>query len=214
MRPQLVLQDEGHIFAEVDMDFHATKERADFPFGHLHPGDLVTVKFFVTYRNRDGKVTHLNAMTWPPEKGVSKLPRLGPHPSQVAAFHAYVSAFGNADFDRFPAFYNDDVVLQLSAGFPPIHGPDGIVAFYRPMFARVREKLAIHSVEATDTAITLDATTRFTAIADAPDFVLGALDQGDYIEGRVFVDYELKDGRISRIGVRRNGEMATHRKGE
>jgi hypothetical protein len=30
------------LFAEIDMDFHASKERAELPFGHLHPGDLVT----------------------------------------------------------------------------------------------------------------------------------------------------------------------------
>lgn len=213
MRPQLVLQDESHIFAEVDMDFHATKARPEFPFGALQPGDSVTVKFFVTYLIRDGRIAQLKAMTWPPEKGVTKLPRLGSHPSQIAAFHAYVAAFGNADFDRFPTFYNDDIVLQLSGSIAPIHGPEGIVGFYRPMFAQVREKLAIHSVEATEKAITLDATTRFTAIENAPDFVLGALDKGDYIEGRVFVDYELKEGLISRISVRRNGGMVTHRKG-
>jgi len=214
MRPQMVLQDESHVFAEVDMDFHATKERPEFPFGHLRPGDRVTVKFFVTYLVRDGKVAQLKSMTWPPGKGVTNIPRLGPHPSQVAAFHAYVAAFGNADFERFTAFYNEDVVLQLGPAYPPLHGPEGIAGFYRPMFARVREQLAIHSVEASDTAITLDATTRFTAIADAPDFVIRPLAKGDYVEGRVLVDYALRDGRISKITVRRNGEMTMHRNGE
>ena len=50
MRPQAVLGRPGLLFAEVDMDFHATKHRPDFPFGELQPGDSVTVKFFVTYR--------------------------------------------------------------------------------------------------------------------------------------------------------------------
>lgn len=214
MRPQLVLREADHIFAEVDMDFHATRERPEFPFGHLRPGDMVTVKFFVTYLVREGKVAQLKAMTWPPGKGVTSLPRLGPHPSQVAAFHSYVAAFGAADFERFTGFYNDDVVLQLGPGYPPLHGREGIAGFYRPMFARVRETLTIHAVEASDTAITLDATTRFTAIADAPDFPIAPLAAGDHIEGRVFVDYALRDGLISSISVRRNGEMATHRKAE
>ena len=47
MRPQNVLRRGDLIFAEIDMDFHASKERPEFPFGALHPGDLVTVKFFV-----------------------------------------------------------------------------------------------------------------------------------------------------------------------
>lgn len=209
MRPQNVLQRDDLIFADVDMDFHATKPRGEFPFGALEPGDMVTVKFFVTYRLVDDRVAELKSMTWPPGKGVSAIPRLGPHPSQVAAFHSYVSAFSNADCVRFPRFYNDDVVLELGS-VPPIRSAQGIADFYRPMFERVRENLTIHSVEAAPDAIRLDATTRFTAIEDAPDFVVGALRKGEFIEGRVFVDYTLRDGLISRISVRRNGEMTKH----
>ena len=208
MRPQNVLQQGDLVFAEVDMDFHATKERPEFPFAHLHPGDTVTVKFFVTYRLKDGKVVELKSMTWPPGKGVTRLPKLGAHPSQQAAFRAYCSAFSNADFERFPTFYTEDVTLSLGS-VPPILGRQGIIDFYRPMFARVREQLTVHSVAATDESIELDATTRFTAVQDAPDFVVGALKQGEYIEGRVFVSYTLRDGLISSIGVKRGGPM-TH----
>ena len=76
MRPQVVMSRDGLLFAEVDMDFHASKHRPDFPFGELHPGDMVTVKFFVTYTlNDDGLIEELKSMTWPPGKGVSRLPR-------------------------------------------------------------------------------------------------------------------------------------------
>jgi ketosteroid isomerase-like protein len=210
IREQTVMYRGDKIFVEVDMDFHATKPRPDFPFGALQPGDLVTVKFFVTYRLRDGKIAELKSMTWPPEKGVTKLPRLGGHPSQRAAFHAYVSAFSNADFERFSSFYTDDVMLELNS-LPPILGKQGIVDFYRPMFAKVREALVIHSVLADDSHIALDATTRFTAVEDAPDFVVGALSKGDYIEGRVFVHYALRNGLIASIRVGRAGPMVTHR---
>jgi ketosteroid isomerase-like protein len=209
MRPQNVLQKGDLLFAEVDMDFHATKERPEFPFGHLRPGDLVTVKFFVTYRIRDGKVVELKSMTWPPGKGVTQLPRLGAHPSQLAAFKSYTAAFSNADFDRFPRFYTEDVRLELRS-VPPINSRQGIIDFYRPMFQRVREHLTINSVKATDSTIELDAVTRFTAIQDAPDFVVGSLRTGEYIEGRVLVSYELRGGLISRISVRRGGEMVKH----
>jgi ketosteroid isomerase-like protein len=211
MRPQNVLQKDDLLFAEVDMDFHASKERPEFPFGHLRPGDLVTVKFFVTYRLRDGKVAELKSMTWPPGKGVTQLPRLGAHPSQLAAFRAYTSAFSNADFERFPRFYTEDVRLELGS-VPPITSRQGIIDFYRPMFQRVREHLTINSVKATDSTIELDAITRFTAIQDAPDFVVGALRTGEYIEGRVIVSYELRGGLIARISVRRGGEMVKHEK--
>lgn len=203
-RVQSWLQSEDLILAEVDMDFHATKQRRDFPFGDLEPGDSITVKFLVSYRIENDKVVELKSMTWPPGKGVSQLPRLGGHPSQIAAFHAYCAAFSNADFERFASFYTDDVELELGS-VPPIYGRDGITGFYRNMFAVVRESLTVHSVLADDRTIALDATARFTAQSDAPDFVVGALAQGEYIELRVFVHYELRDGRISHIRVGRGG---------
>jgi hypothetical protein len=104
------------------------------------------------------------------------------------------------------------VLLELGS-VPPIRGRQGIIDFYRPMFQRVREKLTINRVTATDSTIELDAITRFTAIRDAPDFVVAPLKKGDYVEGRVLVSYQLRDGLISRISVRRGGEMVKHAAG-
>src|SRR6478609_623484 len=163
MRPQTVLSRDRLLFAEVDMDFHATRHRADFPFGEMHPGDLITVKFFVTYKlNAEGRIAELKSMTWPPERGVSKLPRLGSHPSQLAAFQAYSAAFSGAEFERFPQFYTEDVVLHLIGSIGDIHGKQGIVDFYRPMFARVRETVIPEHLEVSDEKIVYDAISRFT----------------------------------------------------
>ena len=175
------------LFAEIDMDFHATKERADFPFQHLFPGDSITVKFLAHYvLDEAGQIRRLKTMVWPPGKGVSKLPPLGPHPSQLAAYGAYTAAFSNGD----PARYT---------------------RFYTAMFKRVRESLTVHSITASEREIVSDTTSRFTAIADAPDFVVGPLSPGDYIEVRVIVTYSLRDGLIERIAVKRAGEPVTYR---
>jgi hypothetical protein len=163
------------------------------------------VKFFVTYRLREGRVVELKSMTWPPGKGVTQLPRLGAHPTQMAAFRAYTAAFSNADFTRFPRFYTEDVRLELGS-VPPINGRQGIIDFYQPMFQRVRESLGINSVSFTDAGIEMDAVSRFTAVADAPDFVVGPLRKGEFIEVRVLVSYRLRDGLICHIGVRRGGD--------
>ena len=99
VREGAVLSRPGLLFAEVDMDFHATKHRPDFPFGELQPGDSVTVKFFVTYRlDEDSKIAELRSMTWPPGYGVSKLPPLGSHPSQLAAARSLLVT-GTARFE-------------------------------------------------------------------------------------------------------------------
>ena len=210
MRPQRVLQDADTIMAEIDMDFHATRHRPDFPFGELHPGDSMTVKFLVQYQTRGDWIVELKSMTWPPEKGVTKLPKLGGHPSQLAAYQAYASAFSNADHERYSRFYTDDVVLELGS-VPRIEGKAGIVGFYRPMFEKVRESVTPHSVLADDRHIAVDATSRFTAIEDAPDFVVGPLAKGEAIAVRVFVHYELRDGLISHIRVGRGGPPRAYR---
>lgn len=205
MRPQRVLSEDGILFAEVDMDFHASKHRADFPFGELHSGDLVTVKFFVTYRlDADGLIAELKSMTWPPERGVSKLPRLGSHPSQLAAFQTYAAAFSNGDCERFPQFYTEDVVLTLPS-MGEIRERQGIVDFYRPMFETVRESVEVERFEASDAKIAIDAISRFTAVADAPDFVVAPLRAGEFVEVPVHVEYTLRHGLICRIDVTRNG---------
>jgi len=210
MRPQAVIESGDRIFAEIDMDFTATRDRPDFQFAALKKGEFTTVKFFVQYTIRDGKMAYLKSMTWPPETGVSKPEvRLGGSLEQRQAFFAYTRAFSNAEFDVFSRYYTPDVLLELGS-VPPIHGRDGIVGFYRPMFERVREHLTPHEVRTTDDSIFLDATSRFTAIEDAPDFVVGALKKGDYIEVRVLVSYELRDGLISSIRVKRGGEPVKH----
>ncbi|HSG34952.1 MAG TPA: nuclear transport factor 2 family protein [Sphingomonadaceae bacterium] len=206
IRPQAVLSEGDLTFAEVDMDFHATKARPEFPFGPMFPGDLLTVKFFALYRsNADGKVVELKTSAWPPEQGVTKLPRLGAHPSQVAAFHAYAAAFSNGDCERFPEFYTEDVMLTLSS-VGEIKGRQGIVDFYRPMFERVRESVTVENFSASDETIAIDAISRFTATSDAPDFVVAPLKRGEFVEVPVHVEYSLRDGLICRIDVTRNGE--------
>lgn len=207
MRPQQVIGREGLLFAEVDMDFHASKVRDDFIFGAVRPGDLITVKFFVTYALDDeGKIRLLKSMTWPPGRGVSQLPRLGAHPSQIAAYHAYAAAFSAAEFDRFPQFYTDDVVLHLTSSAGDVVGKQGIVDFYRPMFESVRETVIVEHFDASDERIAVDAISRFTAVRDAPDFVVGPLRQGEWVEVPVRVVYSLRGGLICDIHVSRNGE--------
>ena len=203
------VQEGRDLFAEIDMDFHATKERADFPFQHLFPGDSLTVKFLAHYILNDaGQIWRLKTMTWPPGKGVTTLPPLGPHPSQLAAYGAYTAAFSNGDPERYTRFYTDDVELLLGS-VPPMRGKQAIAGFYTAMFKRVRESLTVHSITASEQEIVSDTTSRFTAIADAPDFVVGALGKGDYIEVRVVVTYTLRDGLIERIAVKRAGEPVT-----
>ncbi|MCX7677375.1 MAG: nuclear transport factor 2 family protein [Alteraurantiacibacter sp.] len=210
-RLQRYVQEGDVLFADIDMDFHCHAPRPDFPFGPMLPGDTKTVKFLARYDlNGEGRIVRLTTMAWPPEQGVTKAPRLGGHPGQIAAYHAYAAAFSRGDAERFRAFYTDDVVLELSS-VGRMAGAQAIVDFYSGMFRSVRETLTIHSLDASDARLIVDCTSRFTAVKDAPDFVVGALKQGEWIDVRVRVTYTLRNGLISHISVERAGEPVFNR---
>jgi hypothetical protein len=74
------------------------------------------------------------------------------------------------------------------------------------MFARVRETVTVDHFEATDERIVLEAISRFTAIEDALDFVVGPLKSGEWYDVPVRVEYALRDGLICDIHVTRRGD--------
>ena len=204
IRPQVVMWDKDHIFAEVDMDFVASKARPDFTFGALQPGDILTVKFFAHYTVVNGKIKTLKTMTWKPETGVTKAPKLGDQAGQRAAFLAYTRAFSGGLADKYSSFYTDDVKLHLSS-VGDLNGKKAIVDFYTKMFRTVREDLVINQIVYDDNAIVGDFVSVFTAVEDAPDFVVKPLKKGESVRVPVFVYYTLKGGLISEIRVARSG---------
>ena len=206
MRPQAVVETGDRIFAEIDMDFTATRDRADFPFGALKTGDIITVKFFAHYQTRDGKVARLHTAVWPPGVGVTppEAGLLGGGPAQRQAFLAYARAFSGAEFDVFPAYYRDDVVLELP--ILKLEGRQAIVDFYKAMFARIRESITVHRLIADGDGLCADITSTFTCIEDAADFAPMPLRLGQVLKIPLFVVYTLSEGRITRIKGARAGE--------
>jgi len=77
MRIQVLIQNENNIFAEIDMDFHASKDRPDYPFGPVKPGDFFTVKMFCLYFLRGDKIATLKMASWAPNVGVTDPPTRG-----------------------------------------------------------------------------------------------------------------------------------------
>ncbi len=200
-RLQDLFQKDDSFFCEIDMDFHATRPRPDFPLGPMFPGDMMTVKFFVIYKVRDGKFCQLKAATWPKDHGISKIPRLGgSHAGQKAALQSYAAAYRARDYERFGKFYTDDVVLEMGDAVP-IRGQEAVLTYYRTSFDRVDEDMQESSIDATDDLISIKGIARFRAKQDMPDFVFGALKEGEAREMMLQMDYDLRDGLISRIRI-------------
>jgi hypothetical protein len=213
IRAQTVLQRGAQIFAEIDMDFYASKDRPEFPLKPLKKGDMTTVKFFVLYTIRDSRIAELKAMTWPADYGVTKpsvvpsTPFLGGEHQQRLAFRAYLDAFSAGQIEKFTGYYQPNVTLKLGSG-KLLSGREAIAGFYRNMFSKVREQLTLHRLVADQDGLAADLTTTFTAHQDMPDFPIAAIRKGQAIRGRVFVYYTLQEGLVANIEVARAGPMS------
>ena len=214
MRPQTVIRNDNKIFAEVDMDFHSTVYRDDWPYGKLRPGDTISVlphcffnaymviqiKFFALYTlNDDEKVVEFKAATWPPGAGISKYPRLGASNNQRAAFMAFIAAFSVSEFETFPKFYTSDVVLSVP-GRGTFKGFESVVNFYKQFFAKIQESLEVEQLICDDAAIYAKMTANFTGLQDSTNY-FGDFKKGATMSLKVYVVYGLRDGLISSIDV-------------
>jgi len=162
---------------------------------------MMTVKFFVIYKVRDGKLCQLKSATWPKDHGITRIPRLGgSHAGQRAALQSYMAAFQARDYDRFGKFYTDDVTLEMGEA-PPVKGREAVLAYYRALFDRVDEDVQQSAIDETDHVISMEGVARFGAKQDDPDFAFGALKQGESLEMRLRTQYDLREGLISRIRI-------------
>ena len=73
-RPQIVVQTEKNILAEIDMDFFALRDRPDFLIKPMRRGETVTCKFFAVYTLRGDRVCRLKTSYWPAGHLVSPAP--------------------------------------------------------------------------------------------------------------------------------------------
>ena len=92
IRDVLRAQDENHIFAEANMDFHAQRDLPDFPFGALKFGEYLTIKVFVVYYFRDGRICRFKTSLWPTNFGITDPPTrgFGPEPPIAGSVRAEV----------------------------------------------------------------------------------------------------------------------------
>jgi ketosteroid isomerase-like protein len=115
-----------------------------------------------------------------------------------ADFARYLRAFSNGEYEIYSSFYTDDVELTLGT-VGVIQGKQGILDFYKAMNRSVMETLTINQVVVDDEGIAADVDMKFTAVADAPDFVVAPMKKGEIIESGVYAFYKLRDGKICSI---------------
>lgn len=113
-------------------------------------------------------------------------------------YAAYLACFNAGDFERFGAYYTDDVVFELG-DLRAFHGLDELVAFYKDVRARVRETQTPLQVVIDEEGVAAELESEFVALEDWPEFVSGPLEKGDVYRRRGLIMYTLRDGKFSRI---------------
>lgn len=114
-----------------------------------------------------------------------------------AMFRSYVDAFNRSDFDAFSSFYAENVEFRGRAG--DCHSRAEIVALYRDIRARVREKITLHAIVMGDGAIVADAETELYGLVDWPELKSGALKAGETRRSENFLWYDIADNHFTRI---------------
>ena len=62
--PRIVLGDEGRLMAELDITYAATRDRLDHPVVALRADESATMRFFVVYELRDGRIVRFARAFW------------------------------------------------------------------------------------------------------------------------------------------------------
>jgi hypothetical protein len=116
----------------------------------------------------------------------------------------YIGGFNRGDFDAFTRFYDEDVVLHLGQK-ATIRGRQGIRDFYTGVFARVRETLEVDTVVLDDKGLACIIATEFHALEDWPDFIAGAMKQGESIFIESYIFYTIgQNGKFTEIRTTRS----------
>jgi hypothetical protein len=129
------------------------------------------------------------------------VPKIGPTPEGIAAFHDYAQAFSGGDIERFPLFYTEDVIAEWGPSVGVLHGRDAIVETIGHSLERIEETLEIRSVAATDDAVFVEMVDTLTATQDWLDHPVAPLRAGESLSETFIVRYGLEDGRINRITI-------------
>jgi|SRR5579872_329671 len=69
--PRTVMREGDTILAQIDGEFTATADRADFPYGPLKTGQSVKVKMLAMYRILGDQISRITLASWPASAGVA-----------------------------------------------------------------------------------------------------------------------------------------------
>lgn len=115
-----------------------------------------------------------------------------------AEFRAYIDAFNRDDFTAYAAYYADDVEIAYRGGQDVVRGRDAIVERYRALHRTIRQRIDIRFFTGSERHVAAESHSSFTALQDAPDFVVRPLKTGETARIHTFLHYDLDEAGLFR----------------
>jgi len=112
-------------------------------------------------------------------------------------YREYIAAFNRSDFAEFSRYYAPDVEFQGRGGH--FHGRDAVVAFYRQVHARLRERIEIRQIVRGEQGLVADLVTELHALEDWPEFPTGPISRGEIRRSQNFVWYDVSGKEFTRV---------------
>jgi hypothetical protein len=111
-------------------------------------------------------------------------------------FLAYVEAFNRDDFAGYAKYYAPDVTISYRGGALTVRGAEAIVARYREIHKTIRQRIEPVYLVLGERAVAGEMHSSFTALEDAPDFIVHPLKKGQTVRIHTFVHYELNEAGL------------------
>lgn len=112
-------------------------------------------------------------------------------------YREYIAAFNRSDFAEFSRYYAPDMEFVGRGGH--FHGRDAVVAFYRKVHARIRQRIEIRQIAWGEGGFVADLVTELEALEDWPDFPTGPLSRGEIRRTQNFVWYDVSGKQFTRV---------------
>jgi len=112
-------------------------------------------------------------------------------------FDRYLTAFNEARFEDYAAYYREDVKFLGRAA--TLTGRQAIVDHYKMIRSRIDEHIEVLTFVGSPEVVAAEIATTLDPLVDWPDFPTGALKAGVRRQSINFIFYDIVDGQFSRI---------------
>ncbi len=121
-----------------------------------------------------------------------------------ARFRRYVEAYNEGDMATASAYWAEDVEVSLPGNRESPSGKEAFRAHFANLHAKLDEHIEIEDLFVSEDGrkLAVEFHSTFTAKEDIPDFVYGALQEGESTTNRAFLHYTIdEDDKFTHIKV-------------